>query len=84
MSEISKNWYVVRAAGGKEKKAKEYIERVQQPISDDAQRQFVRRVADIARVMAAGEFTARVEHHCSDPHKPGDCRLHIIPAVSRA
>lgn len=26
MSEISKNWYVVRAAGGKEKKAKEYIE----------------------------------------------------------
>ena len=26
MSEISKKWYVVRAAGGKEKKAKEYIE----------------------------------------------------------
>ncbi len=26
MSEIAKNWYVVRAAGGKEKKAKEYIE----------------------------------------------------------
>ena len=26
MSEITKNWYVVRAAGGKEKKAKEYIE----------------------------------------------------------
>ncbi|MEG0519220.1 MAG: transcription termination/antitermination protein NusG [Bacteroidales bacterium] len=26
MSEITKKWYVVRAAGGKEKKAKEYIE----------------------------------------------------------
>jgi len=26
MSEISKKWYVIRAAGGKEKKAKEYIE----------------------------------------------------------
>ena len=26
MSEIQKKWYVVRAAGGKEKKAKEYIE----------------------------------------------------------
>ena len=27
MSEITKKWYVVRAAGGKEKKAKEYIEK---------------------------------------------------------
>ena len=26
MSEIAKKWYVIRAAGGKEKKAKEYIE----------------------------------------------------------
>ena len=26
MGEIAKKWYVVRAAGGKEKKAKEYIE----------------------------------------------------------
>ena len=26
MSELAKKWYVVRAAGGKEKKAKEYIE----------------------------------------------------------
>lgn len=26
MSELTKKWYVVRAAGGKEKKAKEYIE----------------------------------------------------------
>lgn len=27
MSEITKKWYVVRAAGGKERKAKEYIEK---------------------------------------------------------
>jgi len=26
MPEIDKKWYVVRAAGGKERKAKEYIE----------------------------------------------------------
>lgn len=26
MSEITKKWYVIRAAGGKEKKAKEYLE----------------------------------------------------------
>ena len=27
MSESAKKWYVVRTAGGKEKKAKEYIEK---------------------------------------------------------
>ena len=27
MSESNKKWYVLRAAGGKEKKAKEYLER---------------------------------------------------------
>ncbi len=27
MSEVAKKWYVVRTAGGKEKKAKEYIEK---------------------------------------------------------
>ncbi|WP_336991353.1 PD-(D/E)XK nuclease family protein [Leucobacter sp. VD1] len=65
-------------------KSADYIERVQQPITPEASELLQRRVADIAQIMAAGEFTARVEHHCSDPHQPGDCRLHIIPAVSRA
>lgn len=65
-------------------KRAEYVERVQQPITDEAKEELMRRVASVARVMAAGEYTARVEHHCSDPHQPGDCRLHIIPAVSRA
>lgn len=61
-----------------------FIERVQQPLSDEAREAFAQRVSDVARVMAAGAFTARVEHHCSDPHQPGNCRLHVIPAVSRA
>lgn len=60
----------------------QFIERVQQPIDAEATQEMEERVATIARVMAAGEFTARVEHHCSDPHQPGNCRLHIIPAVS--
>ena len=65
-------------------KRADYVERVQQPISEETMSLLRQRVVDIAGVMAAGEFTARVEHHCSDPHRPGDCRLHIIPAVSRA
>jgi superfamily I DNA/RNA helicase/RecB family exonuclease len=65
-------------------KKSEYVERVQQPITDEAKEELMRRVASVARVMAAGEYTARVEHHCSDQHQPGDCRLHISPAVSHA
>lgn len=62
----------------------EFIERVQAPIDDEARGEMMQRVADVAQVMAAGEFTARIEHHCSDAHTPGNCRLHIIPAVSHA
>lgn len=65
-------------------KGADYVERVQQPISDEAKDELRGRVAAAGRLMAAGEFTARVEHHCSDPHQPGSCRLHIIPAVSHA
>ncbi|MEV8337448.1 PD-(D/E)XK nuclease family protein [Leucobacter sp. NPDC077196] len=61
-----------------------FIERVQQPLSAEAREAFMERVAQAARVMAAGAFTARVEHHCSDPHQHGNCRLHVIPSVSRA
>ena len=61
-----------------------FVERVQQPISEEAQAAFIDRVSQVAHVMAAGTFTARIEHHCSDPHQPGNCRLHVIPAVSRA
>lgn len=61
-----------------------FVERAQGPISDEASGELTQRVAQIAEVMAAGEFTARVEHHCSDPHKPGNCSLHIVQAVSHA
>ncbi|UBH06580.1 DNA helicase [Leucobacter sp. Psy1] len=60
-----------------------YSLRSQQPLTPEARAEFGERVAAAARVMAAGAFTARVEHHCSDEHSPGGaCRLHVIPAVS--
>lgn len=61
-----------------------FVERVQQPLSDEAREAFLARVTKAAAVMADGTFTARIEHHCSDPHQPGDCRLHVIPPVSVA
>lgn len=63
--------------------AKDFVERVQQPLSAQAQQEFRRRIAEAAGVMAGGAFTARVEHHCSG-RRPGNCRIHIIPAVSHA
>ena len=65
-------------------RGKGYVERAQAGLSDEARTQLIDRVAHTAEVMAAGEFTARIEHHCSDPHRPGNCRLHIIQAVSHA
>ena len=61
-----------------------FVERAQQPLGDEAREVFVQRVSEIAEVMADRSFTARVEHHCSDPFSPGDCRIHIIPAVSHS
>ncbi|MBO1901143.1 PD-(D/E)XK nuclease family protein [Leucobacter weissii] len=61
-----------------------FVERAQAPLNDDAQERFVRRVEEIAEVMAAASFTARIEHHCSDPYRPGACRIHVIRAVSDA
>lgn len=65
-------------------RGKGYVEREQSGLSPEAREQLEARVAAVAETMAAGEFTARIEHHCSDPHKPGNCRLHIIQAVSHA
>ncbi len=57
-----------------------------QPLLEPAaEQEFRDRVRAIAQVMAAGEFVARVEHHCNNPHALGGaCRLHIVPAVSYA
>ncbi len=65
-------------------RGKGFVVREQSGLSDEAREELISRVAGVAETMAAGEFTARVEHHCSDPHKPGNCRLHIIQAVSHA
>lgn len=61
-----------------------FVERAQQPLDDGARAAFEQRVAAIAEVMAAGSFTARVDHHCADPYAHGDCRIHIIQAVSHS
>lgn len=61
-----------------------FTEAGQEPLDADAQRAFRERVRAAASVMAGGRFTARVEHHCSDPHRPGSCAIHIIPAVSHS
>lgn len=61
-----------------------FTEAGQEPLDADAQRAFRERVRTAAGVMAGGRFTARVEHHCSDPHRPGSCAIHIVPAVSHA
>lgn len=61
-----------------------FTEAGQEPLDEEAQGVFRERVRTAASVMAGGRFTARVEHHCSDPHRPGSCAIHIIPAVSRA
>lgn len=65
-------------------KGKGYVEREQAGLSAEARELLEARIAGVADTMAAGEFTARIEHHCSDPHRPGNCRLHIIQAVSHA
>ncbi|MGO3147206.1 MAG: PD-(D/E)XK nuclease family protein [Leucobacter sp.] len=65
-------------------RGKPYAERAQTELTADTQQSLIQRVTDIAQVMASGEFTARIEHHCSDPHAPGNCRLHIVQAVSHA
>lgn len=65
-------------------KGKGFIERTQTELSSEDREQLIERVTAVANTMAAGDFTARIEHHCSDPHKPGNCRLHIIQAVSHA
>ncbi len=66
-------------------KGERYLEVSQAGLDQQAQAAFVQRVLEVARVMAAASFTARVEHHCTSPHAPGRaCALHIIPAVSHA
>lgn len=65
-------------------KTKGFVERSQQPLDAEQQEAFLERVSNAAQIMSGATFVARVEHHCSDPHAPGDCSIHVVPAVSRA
>lgn len=64
--------------------AKHYKLAVQDPLSDEARTQLISRIEAAAVGMAASTFTARVEHHCTDPYAFGNCRIHIIRPVSFA
>ncbi|MBC9944483.1 PD-(D/E)XK nuclease family protein [Leucobacter sp. cx-328] len=65
-------------------KGKGYVERVQAPLDAETRNALLERIETAGDTMAAGSFTARVEHHCTDPHQFGNCRIHIIQAVSHA
>lgn len=65
-------------------KSRPYLELRQAPLECEAQQDIEQRVSDIAWVMAAGEFVARLEHHCTNEYVHGQCQLHIVPAVSHA
>lgn len=55
----------------------------QHTLADEAREQFLLRVADAARGMAASSFTAQVEAHCADTQvRVQTCRIHTVPAVS--
>lgn len=54
----------------------------QQPMTTAQREDFIERVQEVARHIAASSFTARVEHHCDGADGDPACRLHIIPAVS--
>ncbi|GAA3927864.1 ATP-dependent DNA helicase [Microbacterium soli] len=61
----------------------EYRVAHQHVLDDRARAEFLRRVADAGRGMAAGSFTAQVEAHCADTQvRVTTCHIHTIPAVS--
>lgn len=62
-----------------------YTEAAQAPLNEEAVARFRERVSAVASIMAAGNFTAYVEHHCDKEFALGTaCRIHIVPAVSHA
>lgn len=55
----------------------------QHTLTDETRAAFVGRVAEAARGMASGSFTAQVESHCADTQvRVAPCRIHSVPAVS--
>lgn len=55
----------------------------QHTLEGEARTRFLARLADAARGMSAGSFTAHVEAHCADVQwRVQPCRIHTVPAVS--
>lgn len=66
------------------KKGEKYAVLEQAAIDEHTMQQFEQRVIEIARVISAGQFTAQVEHHCTNPHAPSkSCALHVIGSVNQ-
>lgn len=61
----------------------EYRVAHQHVLDGEERARFLTRVADAARGMSAGSFTAHVEAHCADTQwRVQPCRIHTVPAVS--
>ncbi len=55
----------------------------QHTLAGEARARFLGRLAEAARGMSSGSFTAHVEAHCSDVQwRVQPCRIHTVPAVS--
>ncbi|WP_194422051.1 ATP-dependent helicase [Microbacterium abyssi] len=55
----------------------------QHTLEGEGRMRFLNRLADAARGMSAGSFTAHVEAHCADVQwRVQPCRIHTVPAVS--
>lgn len=63
---------------------KPYVERAQPPLDAAQVGELSERIRQIADVMAASHFEARIEHHCNNEYQRGSCQLHIIPSVGRS
>ncbi|MBH0024570.1 ATP-dependent DNA helicase [Salinibacterium sp. SWN248] len=63
-------------------KTRDYDAPKQQPMNDEQLELFRQRVIEDARGMAGSVFVARVSSHCTDPWSFGNCRIHVVPAVS--
>ncbi|QYH36744.1 ATP-dependent DNA helicase [Salinibacterium sp. M195] len=63
-------------------KTRDYVDPKQQPMNDEELELFRQRVIEDARGMAGSVFVARVSSHCTDPWSFGNCRIHVVPAVS--
>jgi superfamily I DNA/RNA helicase/RecB family exonuclease len=63
-------------------KTRDYVDPKQAPMTDEQFELFRQRVIDDARGMASNLFVARMSSHCTDPWSFGNCRIHVVPAVS--